>query len=70
MSDSVTLTFPLTRVKQFRHDPFSGQRYGQGFFDFMKLDKCVQDRDFCSKLYNADDDEARKMIAERTDHNS
>lgn len=63
------LTFPLSRVKQFRHES-EHLRYGQAFHQFMRLDKCEQDRVFCDRLYNADNETAKKMIESRIDHQS
>jgi hypothetical protein len=69
MTKEVGLTFPLSRVKEFRHQS-EHLRYGQAFHQFMRLDKCEQDREFCDRLYNASDDVARKMIDSRIDHQS
>jgi len=64
------LTFPASRVNQFRFDPNSGLRWGQSFYDFMQLDKCTQDREFCDKLYNATDETAKDMVRDRIDTNN
>lgn len=61
------LTFPVSKVKQFKHNN-KALRWGQAFHQFMKLEKCDQDKNFCDKLYNADEDVAKSMVASRTDH--
>lgn len=65
------ITFPATAIALFRHtDNFL--RYGQAFHQHMKLDKIsnLKDKVFCDKLYNADDELAKQMIASRTDKNN
>ena len=62
------MQFPKTRVMDFRHTN-KAQRWGQAFYDYMELHK-VTDPDekvFCDKLYNADNDTAKMMVASRTD---
>jgi hypothetical protein len=68
-TNNVQMMFPLSRVQAFRkiHPEL---RYGQEFHQYMGLEKCEQDRDFCDRLYNVSDDVARKMIDSRTDPNS
>lgn len=63
------LTFPSSKVKSFVHKN-KALRWGQAFHQFMKLEKCHQDKHFCDKLYTADDDVAKSMVASRTDRNS
>lgn len=63
------LTFSASEVKRFVHNN-KAKRWGQDFYDFMKLDKVKdpQDKHFCDKLYNEPDDaKAKNMVASRTD---
>lgn len=62
------LTFSKTTVNEFRHTNKS-LRWGQAFHRFMKLDKItnLEDKNFCDKLYNANDEIAKAMVASRTD---
>lgn len=61
------IEFPLTRYTAFRKqfNPDAGLRLGQAFHTYMQLDKCVQDKAFCDRLYNADETTARRMIESR-----
>lgn len=61
------LTFPKSKVDTFVHRN-SALRWGQAFHQYMKLDKCVQDKDFCDKLYYVEDKIAKAMVASRIDH--
>lgn len=64
------LMFPLSVVNKFTHANKS-LRWGQAFHQYMKLEKCVQDKNFCDKLYNEPDNhKAINMVASRTDHNN
>lgn len=64
------LTFPKSRVDQFRHNNKS-LRWGQAFHQYMKLHKCKQDKYFCDRLYNEPDDaKAKNMVNSRLDLNS
>ena len=61
------LTFPWSRVSQFKK-VHRELRYGQEFHQFMELNKCEQDREFCDKLYNeVSFIDAIKMIESRID---
>ncbi len=63
------MMFSQSEVDRFRHNNKS-KRYGQDFYDFMKLHKITnpQDKMFCDRLYNEpDDDKAKAMIVSRTD---
>jgi len=52
----------------FQQDRENGQRLGQRFYTYFKLDRINRDNQiWCDKLYEADGDLAKKMIAERTD---
>lgn len=61
------LQFSKTEVDAFKHSNPS-QRWGQAFFDHFHLDKVTQDKDFCNKIYNADDETAKIMVTSRIDH--
>lgn len=67
------MCFPLSQVQRFRAEikakGLNGLRLGQTFYDYMQLDKCVQDRDFLDTLYNADYETADYMIKTHTDSN-
>ncbi len=65
------LSFTKSCVDTFKHVNKS-QRYGQAFYSYMKLDKVCerQDKDFCNRLYNADDAKAKAMIQSRIDQNN
>jgi hypothetical protein len=62
------ITFAKTLVDRFRHNNKS-LRYGQAFYNYAKLHKVdhPQDKEFCDRLFNADDDKAKQMIISRTD---
>ena len=62
------LMFPKSTVDAFRHTNKS-KRWGQAFYDYMKLSKvqAAQDKEFCDRLYNADDARAKAMVQSRTD---
>ena len=60
------LIFPNSRVSQFKHTD-KNLRWGQAFHQFMQLEKCEQDREFCDMLYNASDEKAKNMVRERID---
>lgn len=62
------ITFSESSVKKFRHFNKS-KRWGQAFYDFMKLDKVDNQADkwFCDKLYNEVDElKAKNLVASRT----
>ena len=63
------LSIPATRVKAFRKT-LNGLRWGQEFYGFMELHKLTSPaaKAWCDKLYNADDETAKKMVASVTDH--
>ncbi len=63
------LLFPKSKVDQFKHRN-KALRYGQAFYQFMKLEKCDQDKSFCDRLYEVDEERAKQMIASRTDYNN
>lgn len=65
------LTFPKSLTDRFRHNN-KALRYGQDFHRFMRLEKIKfpADKTFCDKLYNADVETAKAMIASRTDANA
>ena len=60
--------FAKSSVDKFKHQN-KALRWGQAFYKFMKLDKVknIQDKEFCDRLFNADDDKAKAMVASRTD---
>lgn len=69
MSTDEQIRFPASLVNRFRHRNLS-QRWGQAFYDFAELHKSDRERDFCDRLYNEpDNDNARLMVAFRTDFN-
>lgn len=62
------ISFPKTRIDSFIHDK-PHLRWGQHFFQYMELHKCSnpEDQVFLNRLYNAADDVAKTMVADRTD---
>lgn len=61
------LTFPKSTFDQFRHTN-KHLRWGQAFHQFMKLEKCTQDKNFCDRLYNEPSEEkAKAMVISRLD---
>lgn len=61
------MIFSKSVVSQFQHVN-KHLRYGQAFHQFMKLERCVQDKTFADRLYNEPREEkAKAMIASRTD---
>lgn len=63
------LMFSQTVVNSFRKQN-PDLRYGQEFHQFMQLNKIenTADKEFCDRLYQADDEKAIAMIRERIDH--
>lgn len=61
------LTFSKSEVDAFRN-PNQHLRWGQAFHQHFKLERCTQDKAFCDELYEADDQQAKAMVASRTDH--
>lgn len=66
---STTLSFSKSEVDGFRHSN-KHLRYGQQFHQKFKLDKVKDPKDkiWCDKLYHSGDEQAKAMIASRTDH--
>lgn len=63
------LTFSKSQVDSFRNtNPHL--RWGQAFHQHFKLERCTQDREFCDKLYQADDETAKKMVEARLDRSN
>lgn len=64
-----SLTFPLTRVKEFRKtfNRRGGLRVGQAFHQFMALEKCVQHKRICDMLYQLDGVKTWAFISKHTD---
>lgn len=61
------LTFSNSVVKQYRHEN-KHLRWGQGFHQFMKLERCNTDKSFLHRLYyEQDDQKAKAMVRSRTD---
>jgi hypothetical protein len=58
--------FPRTQVSHFvdsfNRGSFQGQRVGQAFYTFMKLEKIVSEKEFCDKLYELDGEKAWNFI--------
>lgn len=65
------ITFSKSEVDRFVHRN-KMLRYGQAFHCQFKLDKVTnpQDKEFCDRLWAADDDKAKAMIASRIDHSN
>lgn len=59
----VGICFSRDLVNNFRPNP--DQRWGQSFYEYMKLDRCHQDREFCDRIYNAQDEEAKALVHSR-----
>lgn len=62
------LMFSQSTVNTFVHKD-KNLRWGQAFYDFMKLHKITnpEDKIFCDRLYNAEDGEAKHMVMARLD---
>lgn len=67
---AASFTIPYSRVQSFRLalDPRSQLRVGQAFHIFAELHKMQQDRAFCDRLWQADDETAWSMIESITDY--
>lgn len=64
------LMFSASEIAKFKHLN-KHKRYGQDFYDHFKLHKITgSNKAFCDKLYNANDEIAKAMIASRTDKNN
>lgn len=65
------ITFQKSKVDSFVHKNKS-LRWGQAFHHFMKLEKVTnpQDKEFCDRIYNADDEKAKQMVMSRLDKNN
>lgn len=65
------LTFPQTRIEDFKKKKkVPGIRLGQAFHNFMRLEKCNSDKEFCDKLFELDGEEAMAAIMSRVDPNN
>jgi len=63
------LSFPYSQVRQFQsQDRIPCLRVGQAFHNFMKLEKCGSDKEFCDKLYELDGQAAMDAIMSRVDY--
>lgn len=61
------VTFSGSMVSQYQHQN-KHLRWGQGFHQFMKLERCNTDKFFLDRLYNETNDEkAKAMVRSRTD---
>lgn len=62
------ILFPKSRVDAFRHTNTS-KRWGQAFYDHMKLGKVTnpQDKEYCDRIYNADEALAKALVQSRID---
>jgi len=68
----MTTVIPYTQIRQFRRTN-TDQRWGQEFYDFMKLEKVQdpEDKAWCDELYNEPDDaRAKVMVLARIDYNA
>lgn len=68
-AETPMLMFSASEVARFHHTN-PDLRLGQAFHQYFNLEKITNpdDKAFCDKLYQCDGDEAKAMIAERTDH--
>lgn len=67
ISTTGMVTFSNSMVQQYHHNN-KHLRWGQGFYQFMKLERCNTDKFFLDRLYNETDDEkAKAMVRSRTD---
>lgn len=67
ISNTGMITFSNSMVQQYCHQNTS-LRWGQGFHQFMKLERCNTDKFFLDRLYNEENDEkAKAMVRSRTD---
>lgn len=62
------ITFSKSEVDRFKHTN-KHLRWGQQFHQKFKLHKVTEPKDkiWCDKLHYAGDEEAKKMVASRTD---
>ena len=61
------MSIPKSVFKSFRHDN-KNKRWGQAFYDHMRLHKVYSERNFCDRLYNETDDfKAKEMVKSRLD---
>jgi hypothetical protein len=58
---NIMVSIPLSRFIQFKKQ-HPELRFGQEFHQYMNFDKCIQDKDWLDKLYNAPDHIALSMI--------
>lgn len=64
------LMFSKSLVDGFKHRNKT-LRYGQALHQYAKLEKVTgQDKNFCDRLYEADEEKAKSMIASRLDRNN
>lgn len=69
---AISISIPMSRYRAFTKDRTDARRWGQQFYDFMKLEK-VTDPDnkvWCDALYNAKEHVARQMVLASIDHNN
>lgn len=64
------ITFTATMVKEFEKQPRDlNLRWGQQFHQYFNLDKITsKHKIWCDTLYNAADEEAKRMVKAHTDH--
>jgi hypothetical protein len=62
------ISFSKSEVTNFRHTN-KALRWGQQFYQHFKLNKITNaaDKQFCDRLYNADEALAKQLVASRTD---
>jgi len=69
------MMFPLSRYNDFckklKEGCYPHLRVGQAFHNYMELGKITssEERKFCDKLYEADNEKAVDLIAARIDEN-
>ncbi len=70
ITEAGLLSFPKSLFDRFRHAN-KNLRWGQAFHQFMKLEKCQQDKNFCDRLYNeVDEEKAKAMVISRLDRSN
>lgn len=65
------ITFAKSKVDRFVHRN-KALRYGQAFYQAFKLDKVTDaaDKQFCNRIYEANEEKTKALIASRLDRNA
>lgn len=66
----MAMSIPMSRYRYFTFDKNLGTRWGQQFYDYMKLEKITSpfDKVWCDSLYQKNASQGRQMVLAVIDH--